>query len=178
MRSILSIDIPWMTAGQTWRHPLLPSTPEHVQEYGGKRQRTLHGSWAAQIFGPDMAMGHGTVVPICEHQNRWDLWMWITTQIWYYRFWPMAIWSPCTLFLLMGVIIKIIVTQSCDHCLLLQQISKRWMNIRGESWVKTSTRFVVWYVLSDDISICYSDWSLMIHYCFCFVWEAIHNRLL
>ena len=30
-----------------------------------------------------MAMGHGTVVPKCE-QNRWDLWMWITTQIWHH----------------------------------------------------------------------------------------------
>ena len=37
----------------------------------------------------DIAMGQnpGTVR---EHQNRWDLWMWITTQIWRHRFWPMA----------------------------------------------------------------------------------------
>ena len=36
--------------------------------------------------------GHGSkpMVPKCEHQDRWDLWMWIT-QIWYHRFWPMAI---------------------------------------------------------------------------------------
>ena len=26
-----------------------------------------------------------------EHLNRWDLWMWITTQIWHHKFWPMAI---------------------------------------------------------------------------------------
>ena len=33
-----------------------------------------------------------------EHQNSWDSWMWITTQIWYHRFWPMAI-SPISHFL-------------------------------------------------------------------------------
>ena len=24
--------------------------------------------------------------------SRWDLWMWIITQIWHHRFWPMAMW--------------------------------------------------------------------------------------
>ena len=33
-----------------------------------------------------------------ERQNSWDLWMWITTQIWYYRFWPMDIFCPKHIF--------------------------------------------------------------------------------
>ena len=38
----------------------------------------------------NMAMGQnpGTVR---EHQNSWDLWMWITTQIWHHRFWHTSI---------------------------------------------------------------------------------------
>ena len=43
--------------------------------------------WMVWIYG----YGSKPLVPKCEHQNSWDLWMWITTQIWYHRFWPMAI---------------------------------------------------------------------------------------
>ena len=56
--------------------------------------QTLWKMWKSiGMIIPNIWVWVKTLYPCSSHQNSWDLWMWITTQIWYHRFWPMAIWK-------------------------------------------------------------------------------------